>query len=93
MPDSRTDRMAAPNRESADSMDPQAVANPEDLADEDMVSLDTMAAAEGEDDELEGYDDTQRAEILEARQDLGGHPVIQNHLQEDSGDPDGTSLS
>lgn len=93
MPDSRTDRMTTLNRESADSLDPQATVNPEDLADEDTVSLDTIAAAEGEDDELESYDPSQRAEILEARQDMGGHPVIQNLLQEDNGDPDGTSLS
>ena len=93
MPDSRTDRMAAPDRSPADELDQEATVNPEDLADEDMVSLDTMAAAEGEDDELEGYDPSQRAEILEARQDLGGHPVIQNQLQEDAGDPDGRSLS
>ena len=93
MPDSRTDRMAATDRQSADQLDQEATLNPEDLPEEDMVSLDTMAAAEGEDDELEGYDPSQRAEILEARQDLGGHPVIQNQLQEDTGDPDGRSLS
>ena len=93
MPDSRTDRMAAPGRAPADELDPQDSRDPEDLPDEDMVSTDLMAAAEGEDDELEGYDDSQRAEILEARQDLGGHPVIQNHLQEDTGDSDGVSLS
>lgn len=93
MPDSRTDRMNAPGRTPADGMDTQASRSPDDLADEDMESLDMLAAAEGEDDELEGYDPSQRAEILEARQDLGGHPVIQNRLQADTGDPDGTSLS
>ncbi len=93
MPDSRTDRMNAPGRTPADQMDPQSGRDPEGLPDEDMVSTDMMAAGEGEDDELEGYDDSQRAEILEARQDLGGHPVIQNRLQEDTGDPDGVSLS
>ena len=93
MPDSRTDRMAAPGRTPADALDSDATRNPEDLPDEDTVSLDMMAAAEGEDDEMEGYDESQRAEILEARQDLGGHPVIQNQLQEDTGDPDNVSLS
>lgn len=93
MPDSRTDRMAAPGRTPADALDPQDARSLEDLPDEDMESLDMMSAAEGQDDELEGYDDSQRAEILEARQDLRGHPVIQNHLQEDTGDPEGISLS
>ena len=93
MPDSRTDRMAAPDRETADQLDPQATLNPQDLADEDIEFVDMEAAGAGEDDELEGYDETQRAEILESRQDLGGHPVIQTRLQEDMGDPDGVSLS
>lgn len=93
MPDSRTDRMAAPGRTPADSLDPQDVRSPDDLPDEDIEFVDLEAASAGEDDELEGYDESQRAEILESRQDLGGHPVIQNRLQEDTGDPDGVSLS
>lgn len=93
MPDSRTDHMAAPNREPADQLDGEAVLNPDDLPEEDIEFVDMEAASAGEDDELEGYDETQRAEILESRQDLGGHPVIQNRLQEDMGDPDGVSLS
>ena len=94
-PDAGPDRAANTNAQSGldIDLDAETSRSDTDLPDEDVVSADLVAMAEGEDDDMEGYDPSQRAEILEAHQNLGGHPVIQNRLQEDLGDPDGRSLS